>query len=103
VTPELLFGNDRNRNGIADDFDGQELNRGWSDYLTVYGRELNLDSTGVIRENLNETEVENLPGIYQRLISKVGQEPADFIPHDRHPTPDDDVALDEFGREHGDE
>jgi type II secretory pathway component PulK len=79
VTPDLLYGNDRNGNGLPDDFDGQQFTRGWVDYLTVYGRELNLDSTGVIREYLNESEVENLPGLYQRLISKIGQEPADFI------------------------
>ncbi len=79
VTPELLFGNDRNRNGVADDFEGQVLDRGLSDYLTVYGRELNLDSTGVIREYINESEVENLQGLYERLQTKLDPEMADFI------------------------
>ena len=34
-------------------------------YLTVYGRELNLDASGVLRENVNESE--DLSGLYQRL------------------------------------
>lgn len=79
VTPDLLFGNDRNRNGVADDYEGQQFSRGWADYLTVYGRELNLDTSGAIREYINDTELENLPGLHQRLVSKIGQEPADFL------------------------
>ena len=79
VTPELLFGNDRNRNGIADDGDASALDRGWADYLTAYGRELNVDVTGVIREYVNNTELDQLPAMYQRLVARIGQEPADFL------------------------
>jgi type II secretory pathway component PulK len=79
VTPQLLFGTDRNRNGVADDDPGGSaaFDRGWAEYLTVYGRELNVDSAGVLRENVNESE--DLPGLYQRLTSRVGPELADFI------------------------
>ena len=41
VTPQLLFGNDRNRNGILDpdEDDGTGIvDTGWSAYLTVFGR-----------------------------------------------------------------
>ena len=55
VTSPLLFGNDRNRNGRLDPGDdGNEFNRGWSEFLTVYGRELNTDIYGNPRINLNE-------------------------------------------------
>lgn len=77
--PDLLFGTDRNRNGLADDFEGQEFSRGWSDYLTIYGRELNVDSFGVVREYLNNTELDQLAGLHERLVAAIGQEPADFI------------------------
>jgi hypothetical protein len=43
VTPELLFGNDRNRNGVldAEEDDGSGLvDQGWAAYLTVYSRGL---------------------------------------------------------------
>lgn len=81
VTPQLLYGTDRNRNGVADDDPngGQTTDnlRGLADFLTVYGRELNLDSAGVLRDNVNESE--DLPGLYQRLTARVGTELADYI------------------------
>jgi type II secretory pathway component PulK len=77
VTPQLLYGNDRNRNGVADDGASGSLDRGLSDYLTVYGRELNLDSTGVLREYVNNTD--DLPGIYQRLQMRVGADVAAYV------------------------
>src|SRR5712691_9307179 len=49
VTPQLLFGNDRNRNGILDpdEDDGTGIvNLGWAAYLTVHSRERNIDSQG---------------------------------------------------------
>ena len=52
VTPQLLFGNDRNRNGKEDD-SGGSLDRGWSDFITVHSREINVDSTGVLRVWIN--------------------------------------------------
>ncbi len=48
VTPGLLYGNDRNRNGVQDGNEGEggAFDRGLSDYLTVYGRAVGVDSTG---------------------------------------------------------
>lgn len=77
VTPQLLYGTDRNRNGMADDGDSGGFDRGIADYLTVYGRELNLDSTGVLRENVNESE--DLAGLYQRLSTRIDPDLATFI------------------------
>jgi len=78
VTPQLLYGNDRNRNGMADDDpNAGPLDRGLADYLTVYGRELNLDANGVLRENVNESE--DLQGLYERLTTRVGADLAAYI------------------------
>ena len=79
VTPQLLYGNDRNRNGLPDDdpAGAAQLDRGWADMLTVYGRELNLDSTGVPRLNVGATD--NLPQLYLDLQSAVGQPLSDYV------------------------
>jgi type II secretory pathway component PulK len=77
VTPQLLYGTDRNRNGVADDEGAGPLDRGLADYLTAYGRELNLDTTGLLRENINETE--DLPALYSRLQTRIGNDMATFI------------------------
>ena len=79
VTPQLLYGNDRNRNGQADDDPNgsQTFDRGIADFLTVYGRELNLDAVGILRENVNESE--DLAGLYQRLTARVGADLASYI------------------------
>jgi type II secretory pathway component PulK len=78
MTPQLLFGNDRNRNGVADDDPAAgSFDRGLADYLTVYGRELNVDADGSLRINVNESE--NLPDLYQRLAGRLPQDLADFI------------------------
>jgi len=53
VTPQLLYGSDQNQNGVADPGEGGTLDRGWSDYLTVYGREISLDSTGQLKIWIN--------------------------------------------------
>lgn len=80
VSPQLLYGADRNRNGVDDDGGGtQGFDRGLSDYITVYGRELNLDSSGVLRENVNASEAEDLPGLYSRLQTRVGPDLAAYI------------------------
>ena len=78
VTPQLLYGTDRNRNGLADDdpTGSQPLDRGLADYLTVYGRELNVDAAGVLRINVNESE--DLPGLYQKLTARV-PDLADYV------------------------
>ena len=75
VTPQLLYGTDRNRNGISDD-NGSYLDRGWSDYLTVHGRELNTDSTGALRIWINGDDPK---AVYQVLVSTVGDEMAAYI------------------------
>ena len=79
VTPELLYGTDRNRNGVADDGVGgaSDLTRGWSDFLTVYGRELNADRYGMPRVYLGESD--DLAGFHERLLEALGQEMADYI------------------------
>jgi type II secretory pathway component PulK len=59
VTPELLFGTDRNRNGIADpgEDDGNGWDPGWAAYFTIYSREMNVDSEGQSRIYLNDSDV----------------------------------------------
>jgi type II secretory pathway component PulK len=79
VTPELLFGNDRNRNGILDpdEDDGSGIvDQGWSTYLTVYGRELNVDSSGNPRIYVN---MQDLNTLYTNLTTAVGQDLANYI------------------------
>jgi type II secretory pathway component PulK len=83
VTPELLFGSDRNRNGApdpgeGDDGSGTPGDRGWSAYLTVYSRERNVDSQGNPRINLNDTDTTTL---YQKLTEAFSGDTtlADFI------------------------
>jgi type II secretory pathway component PulK len=63
VTPQLLFGNDLNRNGVLDpgEDDGTgQANQGWSAFLTVYSREPNVDSTGNPRVYLNDQDLNTL-------------------------------------------
>src|SRR5207253_2827651 len=50
--------------------------RGLSDLLTVYGRELNVDSTGQPRTYVNDTDMVTLN---QNLSLAVGQAMADYI------------------------
>ena len=79
ITPDLLYGADRNRNGVQDTnetSDGSGFTRGWSEFLTCYGRELNTDSTGVQRINLNDTDVKKCS---DALTVAVGQELSDYI------------------------
>ena len=78
VTVQLLYGNDLNRNGQADagEANGGEFSRGWSEYLTPYGREPNVDSTGTKRIYLAGDE---LSDIYEQLLPAVPQEIADWI------------------------
>ena len=76
-----MAGTDRNRNGLTDDDpSGSQTSdtlRGWADYLTVYGRELDLDSTGVLRTNVNDTA--SLSTLYQQLTTRLGSPLADYI------------------------
>jgi type II secretory pathway component PulK len=78
VTPELLFGNDRNRNGVEDDGEnsGSGWSPGWSAFLTVYSRERNVDNAGAGRTFLNETD---LKASYEALKTAVGEDLANYI------------------------
>jgi type II secretory pathway component PulK len=78
VTPDLLFGTDRNRNGVQDPSETElgEFGRGWSEYLTCYGREINIDSNGGPRINLNGTDAKALS---EQLTSVLGQDLSDYI------------------------
>ena len=63
VTAQLLFGNDRNRNGVLDpgEDDGTgQIDLGWSAYLTVYSREPNVSSTGNGRIYINDPDLNTL-------------------------------------------
>jgi type II secretory pathway component PulK len=79
VTPQLLFGNDRNRNGVLDpgEDDGTgQVDRGWLPYLTVYSRESNVDSQGNPRIYLNDS---NLNELATNLTPLLGQDLTNFI------------------------
>jgi type II secretory pathway component PulK len=72
VTPALLLGNDRNRNGMLDpgEDDGTGVvDRGWAAYLTVYSRELNLDSDGNPKININDKDTNSLATKLQTVLS----------------------------------
>jgi type II secretory pathway component PulK len=62
-TPRLLYGNDRNRNGTLepDEDDGTgQIDFGFQKYFTSYSREMNIDSTGQPRININDSNLQNL-------------------------------------------
>jgi type II secretory pathway component PulK len=71
----LLYGGDTNRNGIQD---GNETDNtpGLASFITVYGRELNVDSTGTARIYLNGDDLNTL---YQQLQTAVGNPLAAYI------------------------
>jgi type II secretory pathway component PulK len=80
ITPPLLLGNDFNRNGILDpgEDDGTGVvNHGWSAYLTVFSRELNLASDGTPRIWINDFS--DLNSLYTNLQTPLGQELAKYI------------------------
>jgi type II secretory pathway component PulK len=79
MTPDLLFGTDRNRNGVLDadeSASGGQRDLGLQAYLTVYSREQNVDSTGQPRLYINTVNTQTL---YQKLVTAVGQEMANYI------------------------
>jgi len=79
VTPQLLLGNDRNRNGVLDpdENDGSgAVQPGWAAYLTVYSREQNVSSQGQRRIYINDSDLQTL---HQNLETAVGQQMADYI------------------------
>jgi type II secretory pathway component PulK len=63
VTPQLLFGNDTKRNGQLDPNAGDgtgTLDQGWFPFLTMYSREMNVDSTGNPRTWVNDPNLQAL-------------------------------------------
>ena len=88
VTPELLYGEDTNRNGILDpnENDGDAtlpldnadgvLDAGWSAYLTVHSREINIRPDGSEKINVNQTMLTEL---YDQLETELGPDEARFI------------------------
>ncbi len=88
ITPELLYGEDTNRNGILDpnENDGDAtlpddnadgvLNPGWSAFFTVHSREINLRPDGSEKINVNETMLTEL---YDALEVEIGPDEARFI------------------------
>lgn len=80
VTAQLLFGNDKNRNGLLDpdeEASGGTLDRGWSAYLTMYTREKNIDSEGQPRIYINSSS--DPTGVLEKLTAAVGSDLANFI------------------------
>ena len=79
VTPQLLYGNDQNRNGQLDpgEDDGTGIpNQGWASYITVFSRERNVSSQGVQRINVNSAD---LNALYDQLTGAIGPDMAAFI------------------------
>lgn len=88
VTPELLYGEDANRNGLLDpnendgDFsppydnaDGV-LDLGWQAYLTTVSRELNLRPDGTPKIDVNNGILSDL---YDELETEFGEDVAKFV------------------------
>ena len=80
VTPALLFGSDRNRNGKLDPGEdtGSDFGRGWAEFLTVYGHELDTTFAGVPRIYLNDTDLD-APTLYGQLTAALPLEMADYV------------------------
>ena len=88
ITPQLLFGEDLNHNGVLDpnendgaasppldNSDGM-LQRGWSTYLTVFSREINQRSDGQNRININQTD---LSALYDLVSAQFDSNFAQFV------------------------
>jgi len=88
ITTELLYGEDFNRNGILDpeEDDGEAmlpldnadgmLQPGWDHFLTIWGRESNLQPDGTPKINLNMDNIEQLQA---DLTVEFGQALAEFV------------------------
>ena len=67
ITPQMLFGDDVNRNGIIDQSENvnesqldAEMRLGWLNYLTLYSKESNLNDEKLVRININGEDLEQL-------------------------------------------
>ncbi len=80
VTPQLLFGSDRNRNGKLDpgEDSGTDFGRGWAEFLTVYGHELDTSFDGTPRLYLNDADLD-APTLYGQLTAKLPPGLADYV------------------------
>lgn len=88
ITPELLFGEDANRNGLLDpnENDGDVslpldnadgvLQLGWSAFLSVNSRELNLRYDGRTKIDVNSGL---LTDVYDQLEAEFGEDVAKFV------------------------
>ena len=88
VTPQLLYGEDANRNGLLDpnEDDGDAslpydnadgiLDLGWSAFLTVYSRESNVRADGTDKLDVNQSLLADL---YDQLAAELDEEAALFI------------------------
>lgn len=88
VTPELLFGEDANRNGRLDESENDGpaslpmdnadgvLNRGWRDFLTVESAESNRQPDGRPKINLNSGDLAKL---YDELAEQFEEGVAEFV------------------------
>jgi hypothetical protein len=78
MTVQLLYGTDLNRNGVLDPDEaaGGGLSRGLSEFLTAYGHEANVDTTGTGRIDLT---ADTLSDVYEQLLASVPGEMADYI------------------------
>ncbi len=72
ATPELLVGEDRNRNGVLDAHEhaaAGRLDRGLLPYITVYSREPNQTAAGEARVNVNDRSDGELERLLRRALS----------------------------------
>lgn len=85
VTPELLFGNDVNRNGVLDPeeelddisvSDDPDAALGWANFLTIYSQEANRNWEGQTRINVNQDDLETL---ISELESELNEQWVRFI------------------------
>ena len=79
VTPQLLYGNNVNRNGIVDpdeDASAGTADGGWLQYLTIYSHEPNITNTGAPRIYLNDSNLNNLSTSLQAAL---GPDLAQFV------------------------
>ncbi|NMC20234.1 MAG: general secretion pathway protein GspK, partial [Thermogutta sp.] len=116
VTPDLLFGADRNRNGLVDPgetvpdtlsalgVNDATAYRGWAAYLTLFSMELNVRPDGSPKIDINQDDLEAL---YGELEADFGPEAATFIvgyrqngPYDgtEESQPPGEGALPDFSR-----
>jgi len=82
VTWQLLFGTDRNRNGRMDPGEAElgDFSRGWSEFLTCYGREINQDMNGNQRIFLNDPNIASDPNAFaQNLNTVLGADLANYV------------------------